>query len=69
MNILLSSDCYTIGTGIMPSLLNEDRIISIPLESDDFYVIGYILRSDRRVSELTQEFINMLKSAAETYGV
>ncbi len=64
MNVLLASDCYTIGTGIMPSLLNKGRIVSIPLESDDFYTIGYILRTDRKISDLTKEFIKML-----THGV
>lgn len=62
MNVLLSTDCYTIGTGIMPSQLNEGRIVSIPLESEDHYTIGYILRADRNPSEMTKEFIKMLNS-------
>ena len=67
MNVLLSSDCYTIGTGIMPSLLNEGRIVSIPLESDDFYTIGYILRTDRKVSGLTNKFIEMLNMGVKNF--
>ena len=67
MNALLSTDCYTVGTGIMPSQLNEGRIVSIPLESEDYYTIGYILRTDRRVSELTNEFIEMLNFMAKAY--
>ena len=60
MNVLLTTDCYTIGTGIMPSRLNEGRIVSVPFKSDDFYTIGYILRGDRNISELTKRFIDML---------
>lgn len=60
MNVLLQTDCYTVGTGIMPSLLNEGRIVSIPFEIDDFYTIGYILRSDRNLSDITKTFIKML---------
>ena len=67
MNALLSTDCYTVGTGIMPSQLNEGRIVSIPLESEDYYTIGYILRTDRNVSELTKEFIEMLNIMAKDY--
>ncbi len=67
MNVLLASDCYTVGTGIMPSLLNQDRIVSIPLESDDFYIIGYIVRSDRKLSALAEKFIEMLCDGAKTY--
>ena len=67
MNALLSTNCYTVGTGIMPSQLNEGRIISIPLESEDYYTIGYVLRTDRNLSELTKEFIKMLKLTAKDY--
>ncbi len=67
MNVLLSTDCYTVGTGIMPSLLNEGRVVSIPFESEDHYTIGYILRSDINTSKLTKKFIDMLKSTAKNY--
>lgn len=60
MNVLLATDCYTVGTGIMPSVLNEGRIASVPFESGDYYIIGYILRVDRRISPLAQRFINLL---------
>ncbi len=64
MNVLLDTDGYTVGTGIMPSQLNEERIVSIPFESDDFYIIGYILRTDKIPSELTKSFIQMLEGLA-----
>ena len=60
MNVLLATDCYTIGTGIMPSLLNEGRIVSIPLSSDDYYSIGYLTRGDKTLSPLAKEFIDRL---------
>ena len=61
MNVLLATDSYTVGTGIMPSLLNDGRIISIPFESNDSYFIGYILRKDRDTSDLTNRFIEILE--------
>lgn len=67
MNVLLATDCYTVGTGIMPSRLNADRIVSIPFKSDDFYIIGYILRTDRKVLDLTQSFIELLRKTALEY--
>ncbi|MBO5321647.1 MAG: LysR family transcriptional regulator [Clostridia bacterium] len=67
MNVLLSTDCYTVGTGIMPSLLNEGRIVSIPFESEDHYTIGYILRSDINTSKLTKTFIEMLNFSVKDY--
>lgn len=65
MNVLLATDCYTIGTGIMPSLLNEGRIVSIPFDSEDYYVIGYILRTDRKISHIAKEFIEMLNETVK----
>lgn len=65
MNVLLAADCYTIGTGIMPSLLNEGRIVSVPFSSEDFYIIGYILRTDRNISGITRNFIEMLNETVK----
>lgn len=67
MNVLLTTDCYTIGTGIMTSVLNGGNIISIPLESDEIYNIGYIKRIDRKNSPLTQKFIDMLTNFNNQY--
>ena len=64
MNVLMTTDSYTIGTGIMPSALNEGKIISIPLESNSYYNIGYILHTDRKCSDLTISFIGMLEELA-----
>lgn len=65
MNVIMNTDCYSIGTGIMHSQLNEGRVVSIPYESDDHYVIGYILRTDKTVSELAEKFLKMLTQAAK----
>lgn len=67
MNILLETDGYTIGTGVMPSALNMGRIVSVPYESDDDYTVGYLLREDRTPSALTKEFMKMLKEDAQSY--
>lgn len=66
MNVLLLTDCYTIGTGIMPSALNGGNIKSVALSSDAYYNIGYILRNDNKCSELVQKFIETLSASMET---
>lgn len=65
MNLLLMTDAYTVGTGIMPSALNKGDIVSIPLESSDSYVIGYIMNESRKISFMLEKFIKRLLSAAE----
>ena len=61
MNVLLKTDAYTVGTGIMPSALNEQKIISVPLESNALYSVGYILRNDCRPTPLLERFICAIK--------
>lgn len=61
MNVLMLTDSYTVGTGIMPSALNKGDIVSIPFESDESYIIGYILNEERKISDITQEFIELLE--------
>ncbi len=63
MNLLLITDSYTIGTGIMPSTLNDGDIVSIPLECEECYIIGYILNDSRKLSEMTSRFIKKLEGS------
>ena len=67
MNILIETDAYTIGTGIMPSTLNEEKIISVPLESDAYYSVGYITRNDRKATPLLEKFISTIMKLGDKY--
>lgn len=58
MNVLMVTDAYTVGTGVMPSALNRGDIISIPMDSTTRYYIGYILNTERKISEMAQQFID-----------
>ncbi len=66
MNLLLMTDAYTIGTGIMPSALNKGDIVSVPLACNDCYIIGYILNDSRKLSEMATRFIEKLKASVKT---
>lgn len=65
MNLLIETDAYTVGTGIMPSSLNEDRIISIPFESNAYYNVGYVTRNDRKTTPLLKKFITTITQLGE----
>ena len=67
MNVLLTTDCYTVGTGVMPSALNDGKIVSLPLETGSFYSIGYILRRDRKKSALCERFLDLLSEFSRVY--
>ena len=57
MNVLLKTDAYTIGTGVMPSALNEGRIIALPIDCNSFYSVGYITKKDRCQTPILEKFI------------
>ena len=65
MNLLLSTDCYTIGAGIMTSDLNQGSVVSVPLESNDVYSLVLIYRADLGLSEDAQTFIRALEGATK----
>ena len=60
MNLLLSTDCYTIGTGVMTSELNNGNVISVPLVSGDIYTVGIINRADVGLNEDAERFVKIL---------
>ena len=60
MNLLLSTDCYTIGTGIMTSELNNGNVIAIPLQSNEKYAIGWIAHKNVEHTEEVTQFVHML---------
>ncbi len=61
MNVLLKTDAYTVGTGIMPSSLNEGKIVSIPIKSTLFYEVGYLIRKNRNISPILERFLTKLQ--------
>ena len=61
MNFLLVTDCYTIGTGTLNhSKLSGDNILAIPLKSSGEYVIGYVVRNDKKLRTHAHIFIKSL---------
>ena len=65
MNLLLSTDAYTVGTGIMTSSLNQGTVVPVPLESGDVYTIAAIYRADIGLGEDAAKF---LRTLAEVTG-
>lgn len=69
LNLLLITDCYTIGTGTMNhSKLAGGNVLSIPLQSSGEYVIGYIVRNDKKETEHTRKFIEVLSKYTKKYN-
>ena len=61
-NLLIGLNGYTICSGVINQELNGPSIIAVPLKVDDYMEIGYILPSGIPQSQLTQEYVEILKS-------
>lgn len=61
VNFMIGLDGYTVSSGIFPTYLHGDSIISIPLAEEETMRIGYILNKDRNLSELGQIYVEALK--------
>ena len=63
MDIVSSSDAYTIGTGLLSSYYSPESVITRPLACEDQMHIGIIMRTDMVMSEKHESFISHLKDA------
>lgn len=59
-NLLLGTEGYTIGTGIVVADLNSDDIKSIPLESNQLFTVGWIAHKDIKLSPIATRYIELL---------
>ena len=60
-NLLIGLNGYTICSGVISKELNGPNIIAKPLYVDDYMEIGYILPAAIRPSQLTTNYIEILK--------
>jgi len=60
IDLMLGTDGYTISSGICPSYLRGEDIISIPLEVDEVIRIGVIAHKDYRPTPLGAQYLEIL---------
>lgn len=61
VNLLIGLDGYTISSGIMPSYLQGDALIAIPLAVEETMTIGYIQLANQKLSPLATYYVEALK--------
>lgn len=59
-NLLLGSDSYTVGTGIMASELNGGGLVTVPFDSNEMFTVGWIAHKDRKPGDIMSAFIETL---------
>lgn len=66
-NLLAHHTGYTVTTGVLSSEMHTG-IVSIPLETDEKMIVGYIIHNERQLSALAQKYIETLKLFIEEYN-
>lgn len=66
-NLLSHHTGYTVSTGVLSSEMHSG-IVSIPLETSEKMVVGYIVHNERQLSPLAQAYIEKLKLFIEEYN-
>lgn len=65
IDLMVGTDAYTIATGVCPSYLRGDAIVSIPLEVDEVIRVGVITREDYRPTPLGEKYLALLHQLVE----
>lgn len=60
IDLMVGTDGYTISSGLCPSYLRGDDVISIPLEVDERIRLGVITHRDYRPTKLGQQYLDIL---------
>ncbi len=65
INLMVGTDGYTISSGMYPSYLRGDAIISIPLMVDEVIRIGVIAHKNHHPTPLCEAYLAILRWLAE----
>lgn len=60
LNLLVETDGYTIGSGVIGSDVEKKELTSIPINLDQIYTIGWISHKGRQLSKEGKRYINIL---------
>lgn len=67
-NLMVGLNGYTISSGIISSKLNDDKIVTIPLNVDDDITMGWLKHRQVELSPLAERYLTMLKEHIKGYG-
>lgn len=67
-NLLIGLNGYTICSGVLSEDLNGSNIISIPLKTKEYMLVGWIDKEQSRPSRSALLYIEELKRVITEYG-
>lgn len=68
LNFIIGLNGYTICTGIDNGDLNNEKIVTIPLECDETMLVGWIKNERTQLSEASLRYLSQLRSVLTQHG-
>jgi hypothetical protein len=66
--LLIGLNGYTISTGVLNSDLNGDNIVSVPLQTEERMLVGWIASEKAHLSTIATDYIAELRRVIADYG-
>ena len=68
LNFIVGLNAYTVCTGIDNEDLNNEKIVSVPLESDESMLLGWIVNSRTKLSHAAELYLDKLRQVVSNHG-
>ena len=68
LNFIIGLNGYTVCTGIDNGDLNNEKIMTIPLDTDETMLLGWITNERAKLSKAAQTYLDKLKEVIANHG-
>lgn len=68
LNFIIGLNGYTVCTGIDNGDLNNEKIVTVPLETDDTMVVGWIGNERANLSHAAEQYLQRLREVITAHG-
>ena len=67
-NLAMGLNGYTVCTGIDNGDLNNEKIVTVPLDTDETMLVGWITNERAKLSKAAETYLEKLKSVVASHG-
>lgn len=68
LNFIIGLNGYTVCTGIDNGDLNNEKIVTVPLDTDETMLVGWITNERSKLSKAAETYLTKLKSVVADHG-
>lgn len=68
LNFIIGLNGYTVCTGIDNGDLNNEKIVTVPLDTDETMLVGWIANERANLSKAAENYLSKLKFVIDSHG-